>query len=188
MMSTGVMELQEADVASVEALLARFDLRLVVLPAGAEIPGTYWGAPEAGLSADQLFVRPDTPLHSVLHEAAHFICMPAPRRAGLHRDAGGDCAEEDAVCYLQVLLGDEITAPGWNRERLYADMDAWGYSFRLGSTRRWFEEDADEAQAWLRRRGLLLQNVPRSRVMLASIAGGTGDWGRRIGEDSAHDP
>ena len=83
--------------------------------------------------------------------------MPVERRTGLHRDAGGDVAEEDAVCYLQILLGAKITASGWNRERLFADMDAWGYSFRLGSTRRWFEEDADEAQAWLRRRGLLTQ-------------------------------
>ena len=149
------MELQEAGFAAAESLLARFGLRLVVLPAGAEIPGTYWGAPEAGLSGDQLFVRPDTPVHSVLHEAAHYICMPADRRAGLHRDAGGDCAEEDAVCYLQLLLGEKIEAPGWNRERLFADMDSWGYSFRLGSTRRWFEEDADEARGWLHHRGLL---------------------------------
>jgi hypothetical protein len=29
------------------------------------------------------------------------------------------------------------------------DMDAWGYSFRLGCTQRWFEEDAAEARAWL---------------------------------------
>ena len=29
------------------------------------------------------------------------------------------------------------------------DMDAWGYSFRLGSTRAWFESDAEDARAWL---------------------------------------
>lgn len=153
---TGVMTLQEMDIGSVSGLLVGFGLRLVLLPAGADIPGTYWGAPEAGLSGDQLFVRPDTPVHSALHEAAHFICMPPERRAGLHRDAGGDAAEEDAVCYLQILLGAELTATGWSRERLFADMDAWGYSFRLGSTRRWFEDDADDAQAWLQHRGLLL--------------------------------
>lgn len=151
----GVMTLQEMDIPAVAGLLGGFGLRLVLLPAGADIPGTYWGAPEAGLSGEQLFVRPDTPVHSVLHEAAHFRCMPPVRRAGLHRDAGGDTAEEDAVCYLQILLGDELTANGWSRERLFADMDAWGYSFRLGSTQRWFEDDADEAQAWLHRRGLL---------------------------------
>ena len=151
----GVMTLEEMEFGAVADLLAGFGLRLGLLPAGADIPGTYWGAPEAGLSGDQLFVRPDTPVHSVLHEAAHFLCMPLERRAGLHRDAGGDEAEEDAVCYLQILLGSELTATGWSRERLFADMDAWGYSFRLGSTRRWFQDDADEARAWLQRRSLL---------------------------------
>jgi hypothetical protein len=29
------------------------------------------------------------------------------------------------------------------------DMDAWGYSFRLGSTRPWFERDAEDARKWL---------------------------------------
>jgi hypothetical protein len=153
----GVMTLEDMDIVAVADLLAGFGLRLALLPAGADIPGTYWGAPEAGLSGDQLFVRPDTPVHSVLHEAAHFLCMPPERRAGLHRDAGGDVAEEDAVCYLQILLGAQLTATGWSRERLFADMDAWGYSFRLGSTRRWFVDDADEARAWLQRRGLLTQ-------------------------------
>jgi hypothetical protein len=153
---SAVMTLQETDSQLVAGLLASFGLQLILLTEGEEIPGTYWGAPEAGLSGEQLYARPDTPLHSVLHEAAHFICMPPERRASLHRDAGGDVAEEDAVCYLQILLGDRLTAAGWSRERLFADMDAWGYSFRLGSTRRWFEEDADEARAWLRHRGLLV--------------------------------
>ena len=35
------------------------------------------------------------------------------------------------------------------------DMDAWGYTFRLGSTRAWFEQDADDARQWLAERGLL---------------------------------
>ena len=149
------MTVREIDAGAAADLLGRFGLRLVLLPEGAEIPGTYWGEPEAGLSGDQLFARPDTPVHSLLHEAAHFACMPPGRRAGLHRDAGGDVAEEDAVCYLQVLLGAEVRGAGWNRDRLFADMDAWGYSFRLGSTRRWFEDDADEALAWLRAHGLV---------------------------------
>ena len=150
------MTLQETDCSLVAGLLASFGLQLVLLQESDEIPGTYWGAPEAGLSGLRLYARPDTPLHSVLHEAAHFICMPVERRAGLHRDAGGNVAEEDAVCYLQILLGARLTAAGWSRDRLFADMDAWGYTFRLGSTQRWFEEDADEAQAWLRQRGLLV--------------------------------
>ena len=93
------------------------------------------------------FARRDTPLHSVLHEACHTICMSADRRAELDRDAGGDDLEEAAVCYLQVLLADEI--PGVGRERLMRDMDAWGYSFRRGSAARWFAEDADDARNWL---------------------------------------
>lgn len=149
------MTLREISTAGIPQLFASYGLQLVVLPDGAEIPGSYWGAPEAGLSGEQLFARPDTPVHSMLHEAAHFICMPPERRAGLYRDAGGEVAEEDAVCYLQILLSDQIAAPGWSRTRLYADMDAWGYSFRLGSTRRWFEEDADEARAWLHHRHLI---------------------------------
>jgi hypothetical protein len=39
--------------------------------------------------------------------------------------------------------------------RLMADMDAWGYTYRLGSTKAWFEQDADDARQWLVERGLL---------------------------------
>ena len=35
------------------------------------------------------------------------------------------------------------------------DMDDWGYSFRLGNTRRWFLEDADDAHEFLKRNGIL---------------------------------
>jgi hypothetical protein len=34
-------------------------------------------------------------------------------------------------------------------------MDAWGYSFRLGSTAAWFERDAEDARAWLLLHGLI---------------------------------
>ena len=136
-------------------LLGEYGLRVENLAPGATIPGSYWGEPEAGLSGATLLVRPDTPVHSALHEACHFICMSAARRAVLHRDAGGDCAEEDAVCYLQILLADRLAGAGWSRDRMLADMDAWGYSFRLGSARRWFEGDAEEARDWLAGRGLL---------------------------------
>jgi hypothetical protein len=50
-------------------------------------------------------------------------------------------------------LADAI--PGVGRERLMADMDAWGYSFRLGSTKAWFERDAEDARNWLLQHGLL---------------------------------
>jgi hypothetical protein len=116
------------------------------------IPGSYWGEREAGLIGSKIYARLDTPLHSVLHEAAHFICMSPERRAGLDTDAGGDDAEESAVCYLQILLAE--TLPNIGRERLCRDMDAWGYSFRLGSAAKWFAEDAGDACEWLRRYGL----------------------------------
>jgi hypothetical protein len=34
-------------------------------------------------------------------------------------------------------------------------MDAWGYSFREGSTRAWLAGDATDARDWLRARGLI---------------------------------
>ena len=142
-----------AQIKQVVSLLGRFGLRFRVHDAGQPIPGSYWGESEAGLVGDVLHATPETPLHSVLHEAGHWICMDPDRRARLHTDAGGDDPEENAVCYLQVLLADAI--PGLGRERLFADMDAWGYSFRLGSTKRWFEQDAEDARLWLLAHGLV---------------------------------
>jgi hypothetical protein len=52
-----------------------------------------------------------------------------------------------------VLLADALAGVG--RERLFADMDAWGYSFRLGRSRTWFEQDAADANAWLQQRGVI---------------------------------
>jgi len=80
------------------------------------------------------------------------VCMAPGIRAALDRDAGGDDAEECAVCYLQILLADELPM---GRDRMLADMDAWGYTFRLGSARDWFERDASDARAWLAREGLV---------------------------------
>ena len=117
------------------------------------MPGSYWGESEAGLRGNELFVRPDTPLHSLLHELSHFVCMSEARRSGLDRDAGGDDAEECAVCYLQILLADQFA--GFGRDRMLADMDAWGYTFRLGSARAWFEQDAADACIWLRANGVV---------------------------------
>jgi hypothetical protein len=148
-----VRTISDTDDGALVALLAGFGLRLLPLAEGVAIPGSHWGETEAGLVGDALYARPDTPLHSVLHEACHYICMAADRRRGLHTDAGGDDAEENAVCYLQILLADRV--PGFGRARMLADMDAWGYSFRLGSARRWFEEDAADARAWLLTQGLI---------------------------------
>ena len=118
------------------------------------MPGSYWGAPEAGLVAATLYARRDTPVHSVLHEASHYVCMSPERRARLHGDAGGDTQEECAVCYLQVLLADELPAP-MGRRRMWRDMDAWGYSFREGSAAAWFAGDGEEARRWLLERRLI---------------------------------
>jgi hypothetical protein len=79
--------------------------------------------------------------------------MDGARRGGLHTDAGGDYDEENAVCYLQLLLSDRL--PGVGRERLCRDMDAWGYSFRLGSAAAWLRDDAEDARDWLRRHALI---------------------------------
>lgn len=145
--------LDEVGVESLRALLAPYGLRVELRPSGAPLRGSYWGEPEAGLLGDTLTVREDTPLHSALHEAAHFVCMDAERREALERDAGGDYAEEDAVCYLQIVWSGSI--PGVDAASLMADMDAWGYTFRLGSAARWFAEDAEDARRWLMTRGVL---------------------------------
>ena len=134
-------------------LLDRFGLDLALVAPQEEIPGSYWGEREAGLKGDRLYARLDTPVHSVLHEAAHYLCMTPERRTGLDTDAGGDDLEEAAVCYLQILLAEQL--PGVGRERMFADMDAWGYSFRLGSAAAWFERDAEDARSWLARTGVI---------------------------------
>lgn len=136
-------------------LLARYGLALAQIGRGAGIPGSYWGEPEAGLVGNTVYARTDTPLHSLLHEACHVVCMDPARRAALHTDAGGDYGEEDAVCYLQIVLAGEL---GISVMDICADMDAWGYTFRLGSAQAWFERDADDARQWLIRHGLLNQD------------------------------
>ncbi len=135
------------------ALLARFGIGVERVPDGESIPGSWFGEPEAGLIGNRLMVRGDTPVHSVLHEACHWICMDPARRVALHTDAGGGYDEENGVCYLQILLADHLT--GFGRTRALADMDAWGYSFRLGSAGAWFADDAEDARDWLIRHGVL---------------------------------
>jgi hypothetical protein len=142
---------------SILTLVCRYGVTLRMRAAGEPLPGSYWGESEAGVRDDELFVRADTPLHSLLHELSHYVCMSGERRAGLDRDAGGDDAEECAVCYLQILLADELPALG--RERMLADMDVWGYTFRLGSARAWFGDDAADACIWLRRNGVVDEHL-----------------------------
>ena len=136
-----------------EDLLRRHGLILVRIADGASIPGSYWGEPEAGIIGATVYARPDTPVHSLLHEACHLIVAAPEKRAHIHTDASESQIEEDATCYLQIVLAEHL--PGVGSPRLMEDMDAWGYTFRLGSTRAWFERDAEDARAWLSERGLL---------------------------------
>ena len=129
------------------ALLAHYGLHLQRIADGLPIPGSYWGDSEAGLIASTVFARADTPVHSLLHESAHLLVMSEQRRESVHTDATNSIAEEDAACYLQILLAESLDGVG--SSRLMADMDVWGYSFRLGSARAWFEHDAEDARQFL---------------------------------------
>lgn len=142
------------DIAFADAhrLLAAHDLELHHVAPGEPIPGSYWGEPEAGIIGSHVYVRDDTPVHSMLHEACHLIVLPPERRALVHTDATDSVPEEDATCYLQIVLAGQL--PGVGSDRLMTDMDAWGYTYRLGSTKAWFEHDAEDARAWLIERGL----------------------------------
>ena len=148
-----VLTLADIDFGDAAALLDRYGLTLERVADGEPIPGSYWGECEAGIIGSRVHARGDTPVHSLLHEAGHLIVLPPERRAGVHTDATDSVAEEDAVCVLQSLLGDAL--PGVGRARVLADMDAWGYTFRLGSARAYVEQDAAAAWAWLQAHGLV---------------------------------
>ena len=152
-LTPAVLRLSQLGLAPLAGVLAAYGMQCQLVGDAEAIPGSFWGDCEAGLVGNRLLLRGDTPVHSALHEASHYVCMAAARRSCLHTDAGGDYAEENAVCYLQILLADYL--PGVGRQRLMRDMDAWGYSFRLGSARAWFERDAEDARDWLLARGLI---------------------------------
>ena len=143
----------DVPLATIISLLQKFDLELVVEKDGVAITGSFWGDTEAGIVGRRVYVRNDTPIHSLLHEASHIVCMTEDRRSGGDRDAGGDDLEEAAVCYLQIILADLMVGVG--SDRLMLDMDAWGYSFRLGKTRDWYQNDAEDAREFLMNHGLL---------------------------------
>lgn len=151
-----VCVVRDVRLATLKSLLRRYGLSLTVQDSGESITGSFWGDSEAGIVGRDVYVRDDTPIHSLLHETAHIVCMTNERRERLERDAGGDDLEEASVCYLQIVLAEQIGGVG--SERLKRDMDSWGYSFRLGRTALWFETDADDARAWLINHGLLGDN------------------------------
>jgi len=162
---TGVMTCGQLTTNALAQLLNPYDIQLHWIEHEQTIPGSHFGDPEAGLIFNKLFARKDTPVHSVLHEACHYICMDEDRRRHLYTDAGGDYDEENAVCYLSILLANNI--PGFSSQQMMDDMDNWGYTFRLGSARRWFEEDAEDAHSWLLSFSLIDQySVPSGKLRI----------------------
>ncbi len=150
---TEVLRFNECNQQALTELLAQLGLQLCLVADNTEIPGSFWGDDEAGLIQSNIYVRSDTPVHSAMHEACHYVCMDESRKQKLHTNAGGSQTEENAVCYLQILLSDCL--PDMGQSKMCADMDAWGYSFRLGSAQAWFSDDADDAIDWLKQRRLL---------------------------------
>ena len=158
-----VLLCKDIDSTSLPTLLGRYGLTVERVDDGASIPGSFWQPPEAGLVGDTLYIRNDTPVHSALHESCHYICMDEQRRQKLHTDAGGTAIEESGVCYLQILLSDHLSEMG--KARMFSDMDEWGYSYRLGSSQAWFEQDAEDAYEWLLENDLITtDNIPTWHV------------------------
>lgn len=142
-----VLLLQDSVPKELITLLSRYGINVNIINAAKSIPGSFWGNEEAGLIGNQLYARHDTPVHSILHESCHYICMDQTRRSKLHTNAGGTADEENAVCYLQILLSEHLSFI--DKTKMMKDMDSWGYSFRLGSSKAWFESDADDTIDWL---------------------------------------
>ena len=142
-----VLLCSDINLKDLKSLLNRYGMEVKNVNDNEAIPGSFWQPPEAGLIGNTLYIRNDTPVHSALHEACHYVCMDTKRRDSLDTNAGGGYQEEDAVCYLQILLSDHINE--MNQERMFSDMDEWGYTFRLGSAQAWFEKDAEDALQWL---------------------------------------
>ena len=148
-----ILNCSDIESSQLQQLLTKFDINVHSVEARQKIPGSWFGEPEAGIIENNLYIRDDTPVHSALHESCHYICMSPERRSTLHTNAGGDYDEENAVCFLSILLSDLIH--GFGRDRMFADMDEWGYTFRLGSSKAWFEEDAEDARLWLKKHKLI---------------------------------
>jgi len=144
---TNVLNCSQQRQDELATLLKPYGIEIVHIADDEAIPGSFFGEREAGLIGNKLLLRHDTPIHSALHESGHYICMDPMRRAKLDTDAEGDYDEENGVCYLQILLADHLDNMG--KDRMMSDMDSWGYTFRLGSAKAWFEQDAEDAKQWL---------------------------------------
>ncbi|MFP5305765.1 MAG: hypothetical protein ACLGI7_08065, partial [Gammaproteobacteria bacterium] len=95
-----VLRCREIGAEALAGFVTALGMRLHCVAPAAPIPGSYWGDDEAGLVGDTLYIRADTPVHSLLHELSHWLCMDRQRRSELHTNAGGSDVEEHAVCYL----------------------------------------------------------------------------------------
>ncbi len=137
----------------IDDLSRRYCFRVKKVDLSQKIPGSFWGGDEAGFIKNTLFFRDSTPLHSIFHEVCHYVCMDGDRRKNLYSDAKSSIIEENGVCYLQILLSNYYSSVGI--ERMQNDMDRWGYSFRFGSAKNWFEKDASDAFEWLLKHRLI---------------------------------
>ena len=153
---TKVLLISDCKLSSIQEILSKFHLELIIADCNQPIPGSYWGDSEAGLISNKVYVRKDTPIHSLLHETCHYICMDSERRRKLNTNAEGNYEEENGVCYLQILLANNI--PEMGSQRMMQDMNTWGYTFREGSSENWFKGDAIDAFHWLMGHHLLLDN------------------------------
>jgi len=161
-----VIQVSDISLVEIQTLLSKYQLKLNILNPNQAINGSYWGGSEAGLIENTVFVREDTPIHSLLHETCHYICMDDVRRQNIDTNAEGDFDEENAVCYLQILLADKIN--NFSSQQMMIDMDTWGYTFRLGSAEAWFTKDAEDALAWLQDKHLLdANNQPNYKLRIS---------------------
>ena len=154
-MISKVLTVADCKITDIKKILHNYHLDLKLVSKDSAIPGSYWGDSEAGLVANYIYAHEDTPIHSLLHETCHYICMDAKRRQSLDTNAEGDYDEENGVCYLQILFADSF--PEMGQDRMLQDMDSWGYTFRLGSAEKWFKEDAEDALHWLKKYQILDQ-------------------------------
>ena len=82
-MSEPVLVVSDIAPDTLTQLLDRYGLTLVILDDDASITGSFWGDSEAGIVGRQVFVRRDTPIHSLLHEVLSLIHISEPTRLDL---------------------------------------------------------------------------------------------------------
>ncbi len=58
---------------ALQNLLSPYSIIVESVSNNAPIPGSFGGDSEAGLIRNILYVRPEPPVHSALHEACHYI-------------------------------------------------------------------------------------------------------------------